>query len=1035
MIPPTMMTSAPRKRRGWLRAMAWVFGILIVLLVAGYVVATSVAFFKGVILPRVGKAIQAQVTVSDASISPFSQVILQNLKVQTTGSEPLVTIAEVRLCYSLMDILRGNIHVDEVTLASPTVTLVANPDGSSNLDPLLKSQQAKPALQKPLPAAKATGARPLQFDLRRFALTDATLRQVKNNRNGTRDAVEFSRVNVTLDDLKNGQTGKLGLTAVIRVENTNGLLEAKLGGDYTVALAADLKPTLIKGGTRLDVTRATGALADMAAFGAELDVEVTPTDIKGVALHFKKGDARLGELRLSGPFDMAKSEGSLSIELADIDKQLLNLASARSGLDFGRTAISSTNHIVLTKAGSVITASGRLAVSKFQLTRASQTTPQLDLDADYSVTVDRGQNTAVLRGLTLTGTQNGATLLKAELASPMQIGWGGSNNAVGDSSLTWAVSSLNLADWKPFLGEAAPTGIVNAKARLLSQQGGKQLTFDVDSGIDHLNVNAGGHHITDATITLQASGRATDLKQFDLTSCKLEVTRQNQELVSVTGSGTYDKASETADMQVVAKVVLAPLFQALALPGMSEFQGQFPATPLEAKMHVVASLLKHMVDVRQLQVTLAPTARATNQVQLSGQVDLSQANAIQGNLKLAADSLDFTGYYDVFMGGRSTVTAGTAPTSSRTRATPVPASAPADAITEPAPVKLPLNNFTATATIRRLYLREVELADWQTTVTIDGGHVVLNPFKLALNGAPVNAMLDLDLGVQGWKYDWSLSAQAIPLAPLVNSFQPERKGILGGTLTAQAKLVGVGLTGASLQKNLAGQLDMSCTNLNLAVDNIQGDTVYTRLLKTLVSTIAVIPDLANDPSNTATALFSGLAGLGGASTSSGGSLTADLQKSPINVITLHGSAGSGRVNVLQATVQSPAFEAQAHDGTIMLAKVLNDSPLLLPISVSLERTVAQRIRMAGHTAPNATYAKLPDFLTMKGTLGNAKADIKYVALASAILQGTGGKGTQIGGALQNLSGLLNNSASATTNALATKNQAPVKNLLKGFLGR
>ena len=105
MADATLVTPAPKKRRGWLRAIAWVFGILIVLLVVVYFVATSSAFFKGVILPCAGKAMNALVTVSDASISPFSQVILHNLKVQPTGAEPLVTAAEVRLRYSLMDIL------------------------------------------------------------------------------------------------------------------------------------------------------------------------------------------------------------------------------------------------------------------------------------------------------------------------------------------------------------------------------------------------------------------------------------------------------------------------------------------------------------------------------------------------------------------------------------------------------------------------------------------------------------------------------------------------------------------------------------------------------------------------------------------------------------------------------------------------------------------------------------------------------------------------------------------------------------------
>ena len=256
MTDTIVSTPAPRKRRGWLRAIAWVFGILIVLLVVAYFVATSGAFFKGVILPRVGKAMNAQVTVSDASISPFSQVVLRNLKVQTTGTEPLVTAAEVRLRYSLMDIIRGNIHVDEVTLASPTVVLVENPDGSNNLDPILKSQQAKPGEQRPAPAAKAPGAKPLQIDLKKFTLTDATIRRVKNYANGTHDVAELSHVNITLDDLKNGQTSKLALGADMSVQQTNVTLQAKLAGNFTLALTADLKPASIKGTTRLDVTKA-----------------------------------------------------------------------------------------------------------------------------------------------------------------------------------------------------------------------------------------------------------------------------------------------------------------------------------------------------------------------------------------------------------------------------------------------------------------------------------------------------------------------------------------------------------------------------------------------------------------------------------------------------------------------------------------------------------------------------------------------------------------------------------------------------------
>src|SRR5512140_1213061 len=126
MSTTNVSTPPPPVRRKWLRLLVWAFGGLCIALVALYFIGTSAAFFKGVILPRAGKALNATITVSDASISPFSQVVLTDLKLQTTGSEPLLTAREVRLRYSLMDILKGNIKVEDVSLTAPTFVQVEN---------------------------------------------------------------------------------------------------------------------------------------------------------------------------------------------------------------------------------------------------------------------------------------------------------------------------------------------------------------------------------------------------------------------------------------------------------------------------------------------------------------------------------------------------------------------------------------------------------------------------------------------------------------------------------------------------------------------------------------------------------------------------------------------------------------------------------------------------------------------------------------------------------------------------------------------
>src|SRR5437763_15235292 len=186
MANPTTESSQPVKRRSWRRKLLTIAGALLVLLVISYFVATSAAFFKGVILPRVGKALNAEITVGDASLSPFARIVLRQLKAKTTGAEPLLQADEVRLRYSLWSIIRGNIKVDEVTLDSPTILIVQNADGSSNLDPLLGKEEKT--------AAKPTArpSKPLQLDVKNVTFKNLSLRAVQNFKDGGRQTIELS---------------------------------------------------------------------------------------------------------------------------------------------------------------------------------------------------------------------------------------------------------------------------------------------------------------------------------------------------------------------------------------------------------------------------------------------------------------------------------------------------------------------------------------------------------------------------------------------------------------------------------------------------------------------------------------------------------------------------------------------------------------------------------------------------------------------------------------------------------------------------
>ncbi len=1173
---------APRKRGAWLRVLLWLVGIIVVLLVAVYFVATSSSFVQHQILPRVSASLGANVTVSSAEIHPFSRVVLHDLKVQATNQPTLLTAPEASVSYSLMDILGGNIHVDDLTITSPTIQVVKNADGSSNLDPLRKSQK-QPTEEKPKAGEKP--AKPLKVDVRKVTISNATILKIDNQPNGTRDLVELTNATVTLTGLKNGESGKLTLSAILRDENNPpapamyGLLQAKVDGSFNFSFTPDLKPNTILGDAHLEISQAAGAFNDFAKLLGTLHCDLSPTEIKDVSLNFEKDGVHLGELRASGPFDSAKSEGKLNVELLSVDKKVLNLLGAKSGFDFGSTTISLTNQIELAKGGAAIAAMGELSASKFQLSRTNLSTPAIDLRADYNVAVDNTAKTALLKTLNVSGTQAGKQLVRGELTSPMTLAWGNQTNAVGDSAFSLAVTKLNLADWKIFLGDLVSAGMVDVNLKLLSQQGGNHLTFDTTNQISNLAINAGATHLSQTTVSLTAHGQATNLKQFNLSSYGLEVAKSNQTALSISGSGTYDTESAKADLQLALKTSLprllplvgqtnfsvssgtaelnahvtqngeaqtvtgtlavtnftgsvsgdaftdfstamaldvnktpeqieirkasgtlaenkkaggsfdlsgnyslknAPSQLSLKLSGINEnglrpilapmlagkklvsvavngtVSAQFsangdaavktdlqvtnlvvndpthqvPATPLDAKLQVDASVAKQVADVRQIQLTLTPTSRAKNQFLLQGRVDMTKTNAWSGNLALTSDGLDLTTYYDLFAGTNK-------PAAVAQKASGASVAAPASATTPTAAAtnQLPFRNFTVDAKVAQFYLREIAATNFQATVKIDGGHVLLKPFQLTLNGSPMLATADVDMGVPGYKYAVTFNTASVPFAPLWNTFNPEDKGEVSGTLSAHENFSGVGFDGESLQKTLAGTFDIATTNLNLDVNKIKSPA-----LSLIVAVVAAAPELAN-PTTAASAISRLSSAVSGRvlGRSSGG-LSEDISKSPIDIISARGSATNGVVKVDQVVVRSTVFEADV-TGTVTLAPVLTNSAINFPVSILLSESIAQRSGLGNVGSTNAAgYVKLPDFFVEKGTLGEPKASISVTALGKGILQEFvpglgGGNGTNgSGNLLQGVGNLLNGSGSHTNqpNQPAT-NQSPVNNLLNKFL--
>lgn len=576
---PSSPQPAPQKS-GLVRKLGLAFAAVVLLLVIGYFLVTSAMFQKGVVLPRVAKAIGAELTVEDTTISPFSRVVLNGVKVQVPGAgEPIFTAKEIRARYSLLSIIGGNIAVEEAAVSGAVINVVQNPDGTFNFTPILKATESKEP--KPAAPSKPASAAPPQLNMKSIAVTDSAIRFSKSEKSGAKLLAELAGVNVKAENIQNGQTAKLTIATDLKFEQTAGgtngvdALAAKLASAFDFTLKPDLLPHGIKGNLRLDAAQSRGGFADAAGLATTLDLDLTMTDIKQFALKVARGAQPLATVSASGPFDAMKQEGKIRLDVAGLDKNVLNLVGAKLGMDFGNTSIALANEITLAKAGKSIAAAGQFTANNFGVTQQGTTTPTLDLRLAYQVAVDLTAQAATVSAFNFTGTRQQQPLLSAALSKPLAVSWStNATSAVGDSELALNVTGLNLADWRPFLGKVAPDGRVDVAVQVAAQNMGKQLGVNLTANVAGLNVLAGTNRFNQlgAGVTLKAG--VTDFKRVKLELLDLKATQAGQSLANVAAAGTLDAGTLSADLGVSLAASLPRAASLVSVPGVKVAGGQ-----------------------------------------------------------------------------------------------------------------------------------------------------------------------------------------------------------------------------------------------------------------------------------------------------------------------------------------------------------------------------------------------------------------------------------------------------------------------------
>ncbi len=1132
----------PSKGAKALKIIGIIAGALVLLLIAVYFVATSSGFVTGVILPKAGASLNAKITASSASVSPFSQIVLQDLKIQTTGSEPVLAAKEVRARYSLMSILRGNIKVDEVTLNSPTVRIVQTPNGS-NLDPLMGKKSGQPS--------SSGSSKTPELDIHNVTIKDGDIQIIQIDRNENQTSTRLSHLELGIDQIQNDQSGKLTINTGLNMEKKpkktsepGGSLEGNAQGSIQFAITSDLKPKSASGQIKTSMSQAQGSFAQIKGLTMTLNTDLTPTDLKDLSLRFEQNGNLLGVLRVSGPVDLAKTEGRFKIQLSQIDRQLLNAAGVGSGWDFGKSTFGTTNLVDVSEKGNVIHLSGNLSGQNLSVTQTNLSTPPVDLSLEYQTELNLNDKSAIVQKFTVNGSKQGNLFLHGSLDRPMNLSWGNSLRGYKESAFVLQLTNFNVAEWQTILGSSAKEGIVNFNLQASSGQDGKVLKADWQLSGQKLSVVAGTNTFTQVDLTVSGQGTLEQMKQLSVSSLKFNSAQAGQTLVDGSGAINYNMESKKGSVQVTANVSLPTALREVALTnvnlsagnlnlnttieqdagkktitgtiglldltgkvsnfalnhynvnldfntgiaedsveiyvanlalkqgfssgGVISVKGNYglknkvaaisykladineagllpflepslgakklssvllagsgdlkynpasdtiittsitltnlvvqdpekkiPNTPLSAGVDLDASLNGNQVDLRNLSLHLNPTERATNDLQVVAKLDLGKTNPNPSSISINSSGLDVTSFYDLLSGKTNQTTSAATKTAPPANGATVTSATATNA--EPGAISLPFEQLTFDLKIARFYLRELAITNLTAAAKINKGMVTIQPLQLTLNGAPIQATANLNLGTPGYTYDLNFSADRVPLDPLVRSFaKTNQQGALQGTFIANANLKGAGVTGVNLKKNLQGNVSAVLTNMQVQALSPK----WQRLLEP-IAIVLQIPELT---------------------------------ASPIQTVNLVSKIGEGQVNLDHLYVWAEAFKADAH-GTIPIADVLTNSPLNLPVDFALSHNLAQKARLLpANTPADAQYVSLPTFIRLEGTIGDFKTKTDKLVIGGLLarsLGNIGGLGGKTGSVLNNISGVLTGqeAASASNNTNAPSAQ---QNLIQGI---
>ena len=538
-IEPLMEEETGPKRR-WKRWLIGGLATLIILPLLAWQVVESEWFLRRVILPKVNESVHGVIHFKSADWSLGSSLELQGVTLHAKGQTTCLEVKHVLVRYDLGELLDGRLRFHEILLSEPSFTVTQDLDGQTNLDPFFQK------------ASDPGTARLVELDWVKF--DGGSIHFSKELPQGGKQVVRINELKVNLEKIGNGRdqgSVQLGFGWTTEWRNGSALadyLKGTLNLDAKLDLDERWQPSRLDPKGKILVQEVSERFGESNGLEADFDVAFAGNQLERLGLTFSRhpdefaGSVSLGEIKVSGPLNLAEGTAELAVAIQDVDQSVMNLLGQPQELTFHQTQLSTTNHLAVTDFGRTLRLQGKASSSPLQVTHRLVKLPELDsLEAHYDVTYQPDARTVQVHAFGLESNHQKKPFLKGTLKQPLVLSWQkGSELNAPDSAFELNIHPTQLADWQPWLGRYVREGELSGDLTVAVQQAGRHIEFSGSTKVEGMAVPHAEATRPLGNGQFNWAGTVSDLKALEFTQCKLEIGTPLQSYFTFDGKPQLD---------------------------------------------------------------------------------------------------------------------------------------------------------------------------------------------------------------------------------------------------------------------------------------------------------------------------------------------------------------------------------------------------------------------------------------------------------------------------------------------------------------